>query len=106
MNARAGDPFSVTAVVSNTGIDDASNVLVEVFATGPSGQNIAIDSERVPQIEAQSQTKLTLPIDTSGLAPGQYTITVQVNRLHETLVADEPPKPQRLHSMLSPHCRL
>lgn len=80
--SRQGDPLSLNAVIGNTGIDDASNVLVEVFAIPQSGAMLEVASTRVPEVNAHGQVNLSLALDTNALL-GPYTLLVQVDRLHE-----------------------
>ena len=86
-NPNQGDPLSVNAVVSNLGIADAPNTLVEVFAQDPSGNQTLVGSTRV-DVAAVGSSNLSIPIDTTSLL-GQYTLIVQVNRLHEVLETTE-----------------
>ena len=79
---RQGDPLSLSAVIGNIGIDDASNVLVEVFAIPQNGAMLEVASTRVPEVDAHGQVNLSLALDTSALL-GPYTLLVQVDRLHQ-----------------------
>jgi len=56
--------------------DGASHLVLQVFATGPSGELIAVGSTRIMRIATLSRLDVSVRIDTSGLAPGQYTPTV------------------------------
>ena len=85
---QQGDALKVTAAIQNSGIADAGNVLVEVFAlpTIPTGSSaIALGSTRIDQVPAGGQASATLTVDTSSLVPGTYTLLVQVNRLQDVL---------------------
>ncbi|MFI5377950.1 MAG: CARDB domain-containing protein [Tepidisphaerales bacterium] len=81
-------PLTLNAVVSNKGIADASNVLLEVFAVDGSGNSLEVESMRIPLVAALSQVNVGLTIDTTNLL-GPYTLLVQVNRLHEVLEKTE-----------------
>jgi len=82
---QQGDPLPVNATILNGGIADASNVLVELFAVPQGGSDIALASTRVDLVPALGQANAVLIADTSSLAPGNYTLRVQVNRLQDVL---------------------
>lgn len=82
---QQGDPLTVNATILNGGIADADNVLVELFALPQSGPQIALASLRLSQVPALGQANAVLTASTSGLAPGTYTLLVQVNRLEDVL---------------------
>ena len=87
-NPPQGSPLTVTAVIANTGIADATNVLVELFATPDGGDPIPVGLIRLDKVAALDQATATFAIDTSKLL-GHYSLLVQVNRLHEVLESTE-----------------
>lgn len=84
---QAGDPLLVTATIINSGIADANNVLVELFAVPQTGIPVTLASTRLSKVPALGQVLTTLTADTSQLPPGGYTLMVQVNRLGDVLEA-------------------
>ena len=82
---QQGDPLTVNATILNNGIADASNVLVELFAVPQGGSPVALASLRLALVPSLGQASALLTADTSSLAPGTYTLMVQVNRLLDVL---------------------
>lgn len=77
-------PLNVNGVLSNSGLADGSNVLVEVFANRPGSLPLLVGSFRIPSVPAGGQVNVSLPVDTTNLS-GAYTLSVQVNRLQDIL---------------------
>ena len=78
------DPLRVSAVIHNTGIDTARNVLVEVFADMASPGRILIGQTTVQELLPLSATPVVIPIDTSRLI-GAVDLWVVVDRLEHIL---------------------
>src|SRR6185312_3665378 len=86
---QQGDTLTVSAVIQNLGIADANGILVELIAVPSGGPEIPLGSLHLDVVSALSQATATFTADTSPLAPGTYTLRVQVNSDHAVLESTE-----------------
>ena len=76
----AGTSLTLNATVMNNGIADATSVPLVVLASLTSGgPSVVIGNATVPSVTGLASQLVQISLNTSGLAPGLYTITLEID---------------------------
>ncbi len=84
-----GDPLTITANISNIGVEDASNVLIEFSLGDPNvGGTLIIGNETIPFIAQGDIVSVQTIWNTTGFS-GSYEIYVNVDPFNEVVEMNE-----------------
>ena len=75
----AGSPLTLSATVSNTGLADGVSVPLVVLASLTTGGPSVVVGAGSVSVTALSSQQAQIPLNTTGLAPGLYTITFEID---------------------------
>jgi CSLREA domain-containing protein len=81
-------PLALQVDIANTGIDDAEQIRVEVFAESPLFGRRLVGTTSVAHLPPLSQTTIPFDVDTTQLT-GSVKLTVQLDRLDKILELSE-----------------
>ncbi len=86
-SGSAGAPLTLNANIINGGLADAPSVPYVVFASLASGGPSVIIGSGSTSVAALSSAAAAISLNTAGLAPGNYNITLRLDP-NETLIED------------------